>query len=83
MYAVVGRGMVLLDGRAKEGKEDEQMTYQMHFDPYLIEHLMQRREEMLKEAQRRSLIKQAGDRRRRFELSRVGSALSGILSLLR
>jgi hypothetical protein len=44
----------------------------------------QRREETLREAQRRSLAKQAkGDRGTRFELGRVGSALSGVLSLLR
>jgi hypothetical protein len=44
----------------------------------------QRREEVFREAQRRSLAKQAKeDRGTRFELGRVGSALSGILSLLR
>jgi hypothetical protein len=44
----------------------------------------QRREEAMREAQRRSLAKQAkGDCGMRFELGRVGSALSGVLSLLR
>jgi hypothetical protein len=41
----------------------------------------QRREEAMREAQRRSLAKR--DRGMRFELGRVGSALSGVLSLLR
>jgi len=45
---------------------------------------MQRREEALREAQRRSVAKQAkGDGGRRFEVGRGGSALSGLLSLLR
>jgi hypothetical protein len=44
----------------------------------------QRREEALREAQRRSLAKQeTGDRRTPFKLGGVGSALSGVLSLLR
>jgi hypothetical protein len=44
----------------------------------------QRREEALRESQRRSLAKQAkGDRGTRFELGSVGAALSGVLSLLR
>ena len=45
----------------------------------------QRREEQIGEAQRRSLAKQVkGDRRTpSFKLGGVGSALSGILSLLR
>jgi hypothetical protein len=44
----------------------------------------QRREEALREAQRRSLAKQGkGDRRTLFKLAGVGSALSGALSLLR
>jgi hypothetical protein len=44
----------------------------------------QRRKEMLRDAQRRSLAKQAKeDRRTRVEQGRVGSALSGVLSLLR
>ena len=41
----------------------------------------QRREEAMREAQRRSLAKR--DRGMRFELGRVGSALGGVLSLLR
>jgi hypothetical protein len=44
----------------------------------------QRFEEAIREAQRRSLAKQAkGDRMTRFELGRVGSALGSVLSLLR
>ena len=44
----------------------------------------QRREEAMREAQRRSLAKRAkGGRVMRFELGRVGSALGGVLSLLR
>jgi hypothetical protein len=44
----------------------------------------QRREEALREAQRRSLAKQQkGGRSTRFELGRVGSALSGVLGLFR
>jgi hypothetical protein len=83
MCSVVGRAIVLHDDKANR-REAEEMNYQMHFDPYLIEQLMQRREELLREAQRRSLAKQAKeDRGTRFELGRVGSALSGILSLLR
>ena len=43
-----------------------------------------RREEAIREAQRRSLAKQGkGDRSTHFELGRVGSALSGVLGLLR
>jgi hypothetical protein len=43
-----------------------------------------RREEAIGEAQRRSLAKQGkGDRGTRFEPGRVGSALSGVLGLLR
>ena len=43
-----------------------------------------RREEAIGEAQRRSLAKQGkGSRSTRFELGRVGSALSGVLGLLR
>jgi hypothetical protein len=45
MRAVVGGGIVLLDGRAR--KEDEEMNYQMHFDPYHTEHLNQRHEELM------------------------------------
>jgi hypothetical protein len=45
MRAVVGGGIVLLDGRAR--KEDEEMNYQMHFDPYQTEHLNQRHEELM------------------------------------
>jgi hypothetical protein len=45
MRAVVGGGIVLLDGRAR--KEDEEMNYQMHFDPYQTEHLTQRHKELL------------------------------------
>jgi hypothetical protein len=47
MRAVVGGGIVLLDGRAR--KEDEEMNYQMHFDPYRIEHLNQRHKELLQQ----------------------------------
>jgi hypothetical protein len=44
----------------------------------------QRREEVLGEAQRRSLTKQGkGDRTTRFKSGRVGSALSGVLGLFR
>ena len=44
----------------------------------------QRREEAIREARRRSLAKQGeGDRSTRFTLGRVGSALSGLLGLLR
>jgi hypothetical protein len=44
----------------------------------------QRREEALREAQRRSLAKRGrGDRGTPFKLGGVGSALSGVLSLLR
>jgi hypothetical protein len=44
----------------------------------------QRREEALREAQRRSLAKQGkGDRNTHFGLGRVGSALSAVLGLLR
>jgi len=44
----------------------------------------QRREEALREAQRRSLAKQGiGDRRTPFKLGGVGSALSSVLGLLR
>jgi len=44
----------------------------------------QRREETLREAQRRSLDKQAkGERGTRFELGGIGSVLSGVLSLLK
>jgi hypothetical protein len=44
----------------------------------------QRREETIREAQRRSLAKQEkGDRNTHFELGRVGSALSAVLGLLR
>ncbi len=44
----------------------------------------QRREEALGEAQRRTVAKRAkGGRRTCFEPARVGSALSGVLSLLR
>jgi hypothetical protein len=44
----------------------------------------QRREEAIREAQRRSLAKQGkGDRSTHFELGRVGSALSGVLGLFR
>jgi hypothetical protein len=44
----------------------------------------QRREEEIREAQRRSLAKQGkGDRRTPFKLGVVGSALSSVLSLLR
>ena len=44
----------------------------------------QRREELLREAQRRSLAKQVKeDRGTRFDLGRVGSALSGTLSPFR
>ena len=43
-----------------------------------------RREEEIREAQRRSLAKQGkGDRRTPFKLAGVGSALSGVPSLLR
>ena len=46
--------------------------------------IKQRREEEIREAQRRSLAKQGkGDRRTPFKLGGVGSALSGVLSLLR
>ena len=44
----------------------------------------QRREEAMREAQRRSLAKRAkGGGGTRFELGRGGSALDGVLSLLR
>jgi hypothetical protein len=44
----------------------------------------QRREEAMREVQRRSLSKRdKGDRVMRFEPGHVGSALSGVLSLLR
>jgi len=44
----------------------------------------QRREEALREAQRRSLAKQGKvDRKTRFKLAGVGSALSGVLGLFR
>jgi hypothetical protein len=44
----------------------------------------QRREEAMREAQRRLLSKRAkGDRVMRFEVGHVGAALSGVLSLLR
>ena len=44
----------------------------------------QRRQEALRETHRRSLAKQGiGDRRTPFKLGGVGSALSGVLSLLR
>jgi hypothetical protein len=44
----------------------------------------ERREEALREAQRRSLAKQGkGDRGTSFKLGGVGSALSSVLSLLR
>ena len=46
--------------------------------------IKQRREEEIREAQRRSLSKQGkADRRTPFKLGGVGSALSGVLSLLR
>ena len=46
--------------------------------------IKQRREEEIREAQRRSLVKQGkGDRRTPFKLGVVGSALSGVLGLLR
>ena len=44
----------------------------------------QRREEEIREAQRRSLAKQGkGEHKSPFKLSRVGSALSGVLGLFR
>jgi hypothetical protein len=44
----------------------------------------QRREEAIREAQRRSLAKWGkGDRRTPFKVGGVGSALSSVLSLLR
>jgi hypothetical protein len=44
----------------------------------------QRREEQIGEAHRRALAKQGkGDRSTHIELSRVGSALSGVLGLFR
>jgi hypothetical protein len=44
----------------------------------------QRREEAIRETQRRSLSKQGkGDRRTPFKLGALGSALSSVLSLLR
>jgi hypothetical protein len=44
----------------------------------------QRREEAIREAQRRSLANQGkGERSTHFELGRVGSALSGVLGLFR
>jgi hypothetical protein len=46
--------------------------------------IKQRREEEIREAQRHSLAKQGkGDRSTHFKLGRVGSALSGVLGLLR
>jgi len=46
--------------------------------------IKQRREEEIREAQRRSLAKQGkGDRRTPFKLGVAGSALSSVLSLLR
>jgi hypothetical protein len=44
----------------------------------------QRRDEALRDAQKRSLAEQGkGDRKTPFRLDGVGSALSGVLSLLR
>jgi hypothetical protein len=46
--------------------------------------IKQRREEEIREAQRRSLAKRGkGDSRTPFKLVGVGSALSGVLGLLR
>ncbi|HEY6712590.1 MAG TPA: hypothetical protein VI055_10000 [Rubrobacter sp.] len=52
--------------------------------PDLYSWSKQRREEAIREARRRSVAKQAKESRgRRFEPARVGSALGGVLSLLR
>jgi hypothetical protein len=52
--------------------------------PDLYSWSKQRREEAIREARRRSVAKQAkGSPGRRFEPARVGSALGGVLSLLR
>ena len=46
--------------------------------------IKQRREEAIREAQRRSLAKQGkGDHKTPFKLSGVGSALGGVLGLFR
>jgi hypothetical protein len=51
MCAEVERGIVLLvDGRANRGKEEEQMNYQMYFDSHPCS--KQHREEAPKETQK-------------------------------
>jgi hypothetical protein len=66
MRAVVGGDIVLQDGRAR--KEDEEMNYQMHFDPYLIEHLNQRHEELLQQMEVLRLEERLREKREGYAL---------------
>jgi hypothetical protein len=47
-----------------EREQDEEMNYQMHFEPYLIEHVNHRREELLQEMEVLSLEKRLRESRR-------------------
>ena len=56
---------MVVDGRANtEGEEEEEMNYQMHFDPYLSEHLNHRHHELLQEMEGLRLEKQLRQNRR-------------------
>jgi hypothetical protein len=56
-----------------EGKEEEEMNYQMHFDPYLIEHLNHRQEELLQVVETLRLQEQLRKNRKARGSSRLAA----------
>ena len=59
------------------------MNYQMHFDPYLIEHLNQRSEELLEEMEGLRLQERLREDRQSSGSRLVALARRGVLPLLR
>jgi len=59
------------------------MNYQMHFDPYLIEHFKGREEELLREAEALHLKERLREDREPLDPRSVALARRGMMSLLR
>lgn len=59
------------------------MNYQMHFDPYLIEHLNQRHEELVQEMEGLRLQERLREDRASSGSRLVALARRGVLPLLR
>jgi hypothetical protein len=77
MCPLLGQAIVVLlrlKPRRKGGMEE--MNYQMHFDPYMREHLKQREEELLREVEALRLEERLRKNRKLLRGSRLATLIS-------